>query len=160
MELCGKNIKRLITFSILLYVVLSTQATIVMGVRFSGIKIIKGATYLFLILLQFQCFGTITEDHSHFSSVLGRNRNYRVFLPPDYYQSGKRFPVIYWFHGSGGTSSQTTYKSEFEDFVNNNDLIIVNVDGSTASGATWDYSLAFEFDKRTQEGNEIGRAHV
>ena len=124
-----------------------------MGVRFSGIKIIKGATYLFLILLQFQCFGTITEDHSHFSSVLGRNRNYRVFLPPDYYQSGKRFPVIYWFHGSGGTSSQTTYKSEFEDFVNNNDLIIVNVDGSTASGATWDYSLAFEFDKRTQEGN-------
>ena len=124
-----------------------------MRVRFSGIKITTGASCLFLILLHFQCFGTITEDHSHYSSVLGRNRNYRVFLPPDYYHSEKRYPVIYWFHGSGGSSSQITYKSEFEDFVNNNNLIIVNVDGSTDSGATWDYGLAFEFDKRTQEGN-------
>ena len=97
--------------------------------------------------------GAIIEDHTHFSSVLGRSRNYRIFLPPDYYQSGKRFPVLYWFHGSGGSSKQTTYKSEFEDFVNQHDLIIVNVDGTTGSGATWDYGLAFEFEKRTQENN-------
>ena len=124
-----------------------------MSIVSSGIKVITVSTFLFLVILQIQCFGTITEDHSHYSSVLGRNRNYRVFLPPDYYQSEKKYPVLYWFHGSGGSSVQTTYKSEFEDFVNNNDLIIVNVDGSTGTGATWDYGLAFEFDKRTQEGN-------
>ena len=60
----------------------------------------------------------IIEDHTHYSSVLGRTRNYRIFLPPDYYQSGKHYPVLYWFHGSGGSSKQNTYKSEFEDFVN------------------------------------------
>ena len=124
-----------------------------MGLRFSGIKATTGLTCLILVLFRMQCSGTITEDHSHYSSVLGRNRNYRVFLPPDYYQSEKKYPVLYWFHGSGGSSAQTTYKSEFEDFVDNNDLIIVNVDGSTDSGATWDYGLAFEFENRTQEGN-------
>jgi hypothetical protein len=31
-------------------------------------------------------------------------------------------------------------------------MIIVNVDGTTPSRTTWGYSLAFEFDKRTQEG--------
>ena len=29
----------------------------------------------------------------------------------------------------------------------------MNVDGTTGSGATWDYGLAFEFDRRTQENN-------
>jgi hypothetical protein len=107
---------------------------------------------LFSMFLITRCFGAIIEDHNHYSAVMGENRNYRVFLPPDYYISKKRYPVLYWFHGSGGSSKQDTYKADFEAYINNHDLIIVNVDGTTPNGTTWDYGLAFEYDKRTQEG--------
>lgn len=40
-------------------------------------------------------------DESHGSKIFGEARHYRVFLPPDYKTSGKRYPVIYWFHGWG-----------------------------------------------------------
>jgi len=83
---------------------------------------------------------------------MGEIRNYRVFLPPDYFISEKRYPVLYWFHGSGGSSIQDTYRADFEAYIDNHDLIIVNVDGTTPNGTTWDYGLAFEYDKRTQEG--------
>lgn len=120
-------------------------------IAFIKMKIIT-ATFLLSLLTLSKCFCTTTEDRSHFSTVLGMERSYRVFLPPDYKYSGKRYPVLYWFHGSGGSSKQDTYKSEFEDYLNNHDLILVNVDGTTASGATWDYGLAFEYKTRTQEG--------
>src|SRR2546421_9678930 len=38
-------------------------------------------------------------DETHESQVFGETRHYRIFLPPDYAASGKRYPVIYWFHG-------------------------------------------------------------
>jgi hypothetical protein len=38
-------------------------------------------------------------DEAHESQVLHETRHYRIFLPPDYATSGKRYPVIYWFHG-------------------------------------------------------------
>ena len=38
-------------------------------------------------------------DRKHFSKVLGVERNYRILLPPDYESSGRRYPVIYYFHG-------------------------------------------------------------
>ncbi|MDQ6663410.1 MAG: esterase family protein, partial [Acidobacteriota bacterium] len=38
-------------------------------------------------------------DRAHYSRVLNETRNYRIFLPRDYQASGKRYPVIYWFHG-------------------------------------------------------------
>lgn len=122
-------------------------------IRISETNRIITTTCLFSVFFITHAFSAKIEDHSHYSTVLGRNRNYRIFLPPGYNQLGKRYPVIYWFHGSGGSSSQTTYMPEFESFVNNNDVIIVNVDGTTDSGATWDYGLAFEFETRTQEGN-------
>ncbi len=99
-------------------------------------------------------FGAIIEDRTHYSAVLGMKRNFRVFLPPGYGNSEKRYPVLYWFHGSGGSASQETYRSEFEDYVNTHDIIIVNVDGTTESGSTWDYGLAFEFAGRTQENHK------
>ena len=118
------------------------------------ILILVSLTLVFQNFKLQSCYGTTLEDRTHYSKVLGMTRNYRVFLPPDYGQPGKRFPVLYWFHGSGGSSKQVTYKSEFENFVNNHDLIIVNVDGTTGTGATWDYGLAFEYDCRTQENNK------
>jgi hypothetical protein len=33
------------------------------------------------------------------SQVFGETRHYRILLLPDYETSGKRYPVIYWFHG-------------------------------------------------------------
>jgi poly(3-hydroxybutyrate) depolymerase len=41
----------------------------------------------------------IMLDQTHESQVSGETRHYRIFLPPDYETSGKRYPVIYWFHG-------------------------------------------------------------
>lgn len=38
-------------------------------------------------------------DREHPSSVMRETRNYRIFLPPDYGGSARRYPVIYWFHG-------------------------------------------------------------
>ncbi|HVN06602.1 MAG TPA: alpha/beta hydrolase-fold protein [Bryobacteraceae bacterium] len=41
----------------------------------------------------------IIQDRVQFSQVFEETRNFRIFLPPDYATSGKRYPVIYWFHG-------------------------------------------------------------
>ncbi len=112
----------------------------------------QGLVWLVSLSCMVQGLRATLEDHIHFSRVFGENRNYRVFLPPDYSVSGKHYPVLYWFHGSGGSSTQETYRKDFEDYVNSHDLIIVNVDGSTESGSTWDYALAFEYETRTQEG--------
>jgi hypothetical protein len=41
----------------------------------------------------------LIEDRTHDSQVLRETRHFRLFLPGDYGTSGKRYPVIYWFHG-------------------------------------------------------------
>src|SRR5215471_16307671 len=41
----------------------------------------------------------LIQDRTHDSQVFGETRNYRIYLPPDYASSAKRYPVIYWFHG-------------------------------------------------------------
>ena len=75
-------------------------------------------------------------DRTHQSQVLGETRNYRIFLPPDYETSGKRYPVVYFFHGW----SQRYNRSDFDagpnyggdtiaSFVASHDLIVVRWDG-------------------------------
>ena len=120
--------------------------------RLQQTKRILIITVMFSMVLFIKGFSAIIEDKYHRSIIMGEIRNYRVFLPPDYYSSDRRYPVIYWYHGSGGSSKQNTYLVDFEDYLNTNDLIIVNVDGTTPSGSTWDYGLAFEYNTRTQEG--------
>lgn len=80
-------------------------------------------------------------DLKHESKVLGEQRNFRVFLPPDYDASGKRYPVIYFFHGwserynSGprgrnGYDSGDTYGGDnIARFVGSHDIIVVKWDG-------------------------------
>jgi hypothetical protein len=41
----------------------------------------------------------VIQDLNHRSQVMNGVRAYRVYLPPDYAKSQKRYPVIYWFHG-------------------------------------------------------------
>lgn len=81
-------------------------------------------------------------DLKHYSHVFGEERSYRVFLPPDYDQAaGKRYPVIYFFHGwserfnrpprSGrGYDSGEDYGGDnIAAFVGQHDVIVVRWDG-------------------------------
>ncbi|GAB4112427.1 MAG: hypothetical protein Kow001_14180 [Acidobacteriota bacterium] len=75
------------------------------------------------------------EDRVHESRIFGQPRHYRLFLPADYATSGKRYPVVYYFHGhsdrytlehyDGGTDTVPRIAA----FVAGHDLIVVTVDG-------------------------------
>src|SRR5216684_603090 len=56
-----------------------------------------------VLLLLMICVSRAAEplvlDETHESQIFGETRHYRIFLPGDYATSGKRYPVIYWFHG-------------------------------------------------------------
>ena len=80
-------------------------------------------------------------DLKHYSQVLGEERNVRVFLPPDYESTpGKRYPVVYFFHGWGqrynhwGDMLNGDIGSDYggdnvSSFVGTHDLIVVRWDG-------------------------------
>ena len=82
-------------------------------------------------------------DLEHKSKVFGETRHYRIFLPPDYDTgSGKRYPVIYFFHGwgerynvgaregAGAYDSGNDYNGDnISAFVEKNSVIVVKWDG-------------------------------
>ena len=93
-------------------------------------------------------------DRKHFSKVLGEERTYRILLPPDYESSGKRYPVIYYFHGHSDRYTLEKYDNgtdtipKMADFVAHHDAIVVSVDGYVArdytgfyGGTPWDVML-------------------
>ena len=96
-----------------------------------------------LCALQLQGAEAIIQDRVEFSQVFGETRNYRIFLPPNYEHSGKRYPVVYWFHGYGerfnkpvddppnrNYDSGTDYGGDnIANFVGAHDLIVVKWDG-------------------------------
>ncbi|HTQ56466.1 MAG TPA: alpha/beta hydrolase-fold protein [Bryobacteraceae bacterium] len=85
----------------------------------------------------------IVQDRVEFSQIFGETRNFRIFLPPDYATSGKRYPVIYWFHGyserynkpvddppNRNYDSGTDYGGDnIANFVAKHDVIVVKWDG-------------------------------
>lgn len=85
----------------------------------------------------------IILDRVHFSQVFMETRNFRIFLPPDYQTSGKRYPVIYWFHGWSERFNKpvadtphrnydtgTDYGGDnIANFVATHDVIVVKWDG-------------------------------
>ena len=90
-------------------------------------------------------------DRLHDSKVFGETRNYRILLPADYESSGKRYPVIYYFHGHSDRYTLEHYDKggdtipKIAAFVAVNDAIVVSVDGYVArdytgfyGGAPWD----------------------
>lgn len=114
--------------------------------------------FLLNILLLFSSLSLFSfSDESHFSRVFNEERSFRVFTPPDYnpLNQAKRYPVIYYFHGCGGSYEKSgTYSyadfgltppsvtgrkhdpaydfssnADFENFTFNNDVIIISVDG-------------------------------
>ncbi len=82
-------------------------------------------------------------DARHYSNVLNEIRNYRIFLPPDYFeQPGKQYPVIYYYHGwsqryfgdtdhdANGIDKGTDNEGDnIQNFVRSHDVIVVKPDG-------------------------------
>src|ERR1043165_2512909 len=104
----------------------------------------------FFLLLAFpieinaQYTGDVTiVDSSHYSSVFGETRNYRIFLPPGYFENPqKKYPVIYFLHGwsqryfgDGGQKFDefdwgTDNKGDnIANFVSTHEAIVVQSDG-------------------------------
>lgn len=85
----------------------------------------------------------IVRDGTHYSQVFDETRHFRVFLPPDYESSGKRYPVIYWFHGWSERYNRPVIDQEHRNydagtdyggdnianFVASHDVIVVKWDG-------------------------------
>jgi poly(3-hydroxybutyrate) depolymerase len=96
----------------------------------------------FLITVRSGFAGDVTIiDSVHYSHVLGENRNFRVFLPPGYYEEPhKRYPVIYFFHGwsqryfgsintPGSDVGDGNDGDNIGNFVAVNEVIVVRPDG-------------------------------
>lgn len=49
--------------------------------------------------------GKVLEGQSVKSTILGKEVNYTVYLPADYDESRRSYPVIYLFHGFGGNEN-------------------------------------------------------
>ena len=84
------------------------------------------------------------------SSLLNRGVRYSIYLPPDYYVSNRRYPVVYLLHGYTDDETGWTQFGEADRITDQGiragtlpPMIIEMPDG----GVTW-YM------------NEIGRAHV
>ncbi|MEN8229070.1 MAG: alpha/beta hydrolase-fold protein [Bacteroidota bacterium] len=103
-----------------------------------------------LLLLMLVCGSAFTQeaegpiiDARHYSNVFGEIRNYRIFLPPDYFDNPrKRYPVIYYFHGWSqryfGSTSHTSKGIDrggdndgdnIANYVAGHEVIVVKPDG-------------------------------
>ncbi len=67
---------------------------------------------------------TLTGDERSFpSQVLGGMRSYRMFLPPAYAKSTKRYPVIYWLYGYEQPNQER--EKEITAYVAAHDVMVV-----------------------------------
>jgi len=107
------------------------------------------------LIMLFTCmsvaaYTAIIEDHDHYSKVMDQTKHYRVYLPPNYYDSDIHYPVIYWMHGHAGTYNMTKYHEQWTDYIDIHNVLLVIPDPRNPNGSTYDYSLVF--DNRTYEG--------
>ncbi len=82
------------------------------------------------------------EDHSHYSEVFKREKPYRIFLPEDYSNSGKSYPVIYYFHGNTGTHVPRL-SDVFAKLVKENPVILVSWNGRSVDSDKRPYNIGF-----------------
>ena len=64
-------------------------------------KITSGLIFLCLVqvCISQQPMGKVIEEKTLKSSILSRTVNYTIYLPPDYSQSERNYPVVYLLHG-------------------------------------------------------------
>lgn len=85
------------------------------------------------------------QDKTHYSKVFGKEKTYRLYLPDTYQTSGKKYPVIYFFHGWGGRYfKDDNAKVEYEklgELVNKYQVILVMWDGSMDESEPRPYNI-------------------
>ena len=101
-------------------------------------------------------YGTL-QDGQLRSGLIERDLPYRIYLPPDYFSSDRRYPVLYMLHGAGG--NYTEWSDSFlperaDELIRVGEiqpLIIVMPDGGERSyfanltdGPRWGDYLAYE----------------
>ena len=81
------------------------------------------------------------QDKTHYSSVFGEIRNYRIFFPPGYGENPlKKYPVIYFYHGWSqryfgsindfkADEGESNEGDNIANFVADNEVIVVKPDG-------------------------------
>jgi hypothetical protein len=72
------------------------------------------------------------QEQSHPSQVLARTATYRVFLPASYKTPGRRFPVIYWFHGYEAPDEQRD--KILSTFAASHDVILIDSGPADTTG--------------------------
>ena len=107
------------------------------------VQLCKTAVLFLTIASAAHAAEALIEDRTHDSQVLRETRHFRLFLPGDYGTSGKRYPVIYWFHGYSERYNQPVQGQKDRNydtgpdywgdtigaFVTNHDVIVVKLDG-------------------------------
>jgi len=92
-----------------------------------------------LILLLSLCSCTVRDtrqysDESHFSEVFSKEKEYRIYLPENYFDHKASYPVIYFLHGWGGRHFKDDNAKfdyiKIDSLVKANDVILVMLDGN------------------------------
>lgn len=90
------------------------------------------------------------QDVTHFSEVFRKGKTYRIYLPQNYNESGKRYPVIYFFHGWGGRYfKDDSAKMEYEKLgklVDKYQVILVMWDGNIDEAEPRPYNIGAHND--------------
>ncbi|MBL7698513.1 MAG: hypothetical protein JNK79_10150 [Chitinophagaceae bacterium] len=82
------------------------------------------------------------EDLKHYSAVFKAEKPYRIFLPHDYQTSGKRYPVIYFFHGNK-RDHKLTYQENLDSLVNAAGVILVAWNGKSVEKDDRPYNIGY-----------------
>ena len=94
------------------------------------------------------------QDLTHFSKVFQHDKYFRLYLPNGYDQSGRRYPVIYFFHGWGGRHfKDDNAKLEYEKLkalVDSLQVILVMWDGNIEEKEPRPYNVGNHEDVKYQ----------
>ena len=71
--------------------------------------------------------GKVFDDLSMNSDILGGERKYAIYLPPDYDSSQRRYPVLYLLHGSGDDQTGWVQFGEVHSIANRAILMYISL---------------------------------
>ncbi|HLU94422.1 MAG TPA: alpha/beta hydrolase family protein [Membranihabitans sp.] len=80
-------------------------------------KKIYTSLMVMMSLFTFGQSGTVFDDLSMTSEILGMDRKYAVYLPPDYETSQRDYPVLYLLHGAGDDQTGWVQKGEIKPIM-------------------------------------------
>lgn len=87
------------------------------------------------------------QDHGHTLYIEGVERSFSVHLPKDYKNDGKKYPVLFVFHGNPGNNWQMRYYTGMNKTADKNDFIVVY---PRALNRCWPYSNQKHINKELE----------